>query len=141
MKLSRNPIVFYPRPFLINHFFNGCRYFETTSTVIAKLVAPKLGNSNFHSHSIQITTISVNGSNFLHWSWAIYLYIKGHGKIGYLIRKTIAPEKNDATYATWDAENSMIMAWLVNAMEEDISANYVLLHCQRVLGQYKSDVL
>ncbi|RVW43801.1 hypothetical protein CK203_074064 [Vitis vinifera] len=26
---------------------------------------------------------------------------------------------------TWDAENSMIMAWLVNAMEEDISANYM----------------
>lgn len=33
-------------------------------------------------------------------------------------------EKN-ANYATWDAENSMIMAWLVNSMEEDIASNYM----------------
>ena len=26
---------------------------------------------------------------------------------------------------TWDAENSMVMAWLVNAIDEEISANYV----------------
>ena len=38
---------------------------------------------------------------------------------------TKEPAKTDAAYATWDAENSMIMAWLVNAMEEDISANYM----------------
>ena len=38
---------------------------------------------------------------------------------------TKEPAKTDATYRTWDAENSMIMAWLVNAMEEDISANYM----------------
>ena len=98
---------------------------ETTSTIIAKPAAPKLGNSDFHSHSVQITTIRLNGSNFLQ---AVRLYIRGRGKIGYLTGETTAPEKTDATYATWDAENSMIMAWPV------------LLHCQRALGQYKSDV-
>ena len=38
---------------------------------------------------------------------------------------TKEPAKTDAAYATWDAENSMIMAWLVNAVEEDFSANYM----------------
>lgn len=28
-------------------------------------------------------------------------------------------------YATWDAENSMIMTWLMNAMDKGISSNYM----------------
>ena len=28
-------------------------------------------------------------------------------------------------YMTWDVENSMVMTWLVNSMEEDISSNYL----------------
>ncbi|TXG48737.1 hypothetical protein EZV62_024612 [Acer yangbiense] len=53
------------------------------------------------------------------------MYIRGRGKIGYLTGETKAHEKTNSTYATWDAENSMIMSWLVNAMEEEISANYM----------------
>ena len=96
---------------------------ETTSTIIAKPAAPKLGNSDFHSYPFQITTIRLNGSNFLCWSQAVHLYIRDRGKIGYLSGKTTVQEKTDATYATWDVENSMIMAWPVNALEEDISVN------------------
>ena len=53
------------------------------------------------------------------------MYIRGRGKIGYLTGETKEPEKTDPSYALWDAENSMIMAWLVNAMEEEISVNYM----------------
>ncbi|XP_052207953.1 uncharacterized protein LOC127811816 [Diospyros lotus] len=28
-------------------------------------------------------------------------------------------------YEIWDAENSMVMMWLVNSMEEEISPNYM----------------
>ena len=35
------------------------------------------------------------------------------------------PAKEDPSYATWDAENSMLMTWLVKSMEEDISSNYM----------------
>ena len=52
------------------------------------------------------------------------MYIRGRGKIGYLTGDTVEPEKTDAGYAAWDAENSMIMAWLVNSIKE-ISANYM----------------
>ncbi|CAL5422346.1 unnamed protein product [Camellia sinensis] len=36
-----------------------------------------------------------------------------------------APAKEDLAYATWDAKNSMVMTWLMNSMEEDISSNYM----------------
>lgn len=35
------------------------------------------------------------------------------------------PAKDDSIYATWDAESSMVMTWLVNSMDEDISSNYM----------------
>ncbi|XP_071924652.1 uncharacterized protein [Coffea arabica] len=45
--------------------------------------------------------------------------------MGYLTGETKAPISTDPAYATWDAENSMVMTWLVNSMEEDISSNYM----------------
>lgn len=67
----------------------------------------------------------MNGYNFLCWSQSVRMYIRGRGKIGYLARKKPTPTKEDLTYATWDAENSMVMTWLVNSMDEDISSNYM----------------
>ncbi|XVF58853.1 hypothetical protein PTKIN_Ptkin07bG0099300 [Pterospermum kingtungense] len=53
------------------------------------------------------------------------MYIRGRGKIGYLIDETKAPASTDPTYALWDAENSMVITWLLNSMEEDINSNYM----------------
>ena len=61
------------------------------------------------------------------------MYIKGRGKIGYLTGNTKEPTKTDHSYATWDVENSMIMAWLVNSMEEEISSNYMCYPTSKAL--------
>ena len=53
------------------------------------------------------------------------MYIYGKGKIGYLTGDKVEPAATDEQHAVWDAENSMVMAWLVNSMEEEISANYL----------------
>ncbi|KAI6677516.1 hypothetical protein NL676_038312 [Syzygium grande] len=43
------------------------------------------------------------------------------------------PAINDPTWAVWDAENSTIMTWLTNSMEEDIGANYLGYHTAKEL--------
>ncbi|KAG6510170.1 hypothetical protein ZIOFF_028179 [Zingiber officinale] len=53
------------------------------------------------------------------------MYIRGQGKIGYITGDKKAPALNNPLHAIWDAENSMVMTWLVNSMEEDISTNYM----------------
>ena len=45
--------------------------------------------------------------------------------MGYLTGDKKAPSKDDPTYVIQDAENSMVMTWLVNSMEEGIGANYM----------------
>ena len=54
----------------------------------------------------------------------MHMYLRGRAKIGYLSGDTKAPNLKDTTYATWDAENSMVMVWFVNSMDEDIVSNY-----------------
>ena len=53
------------------------------------------------------------------------MYIRGWGKIGYLTGATPAPNSKDPMYEIWNAENSIVMTWLVNSMEEEISPNYM----------------
>ena len=96
-----------------------------TATQPAHSTQPTIQPSQSDSHSAQITNIRLNGDNFLRWSQSVRMYIRGRGKIGYLTGDKPAPTPEDPTYMTWDAENSMVMTWLVNSMEEDISSNYL----------------
>ncbi|KAJ1413354.1 Gag-polypeptide of LTR copia-type [Sesbania bispinosa] len=77
------------------------------------------------SHSVQITSFRLNGSNYLRWSQSMQMYIRGRGKLGYLTGERLEPDITDPQHVVWDAENSMVMTWLVNSMEEDISSNYM----------------
>ncbi|RVW45622.1 Retrovirus-related Pol polyprotein from transposon RE1 [Vitis vinifera] len=68
----------------------------------------KISLTTSESHSIQITTICLNGDNFLRWSQSVQMYIRGRGKMGYLTGEKKAPAVDDPNYAIWDVENSMI---------------------------------
>jgi len=52
----------------------------------------------------------LNGSNFREWFQSVLLVIKGKGKSDYLTGEIHAPLAAAATYGTWEAENSTIMA-------------------------------
>ena len=45
--------------------------------------------------------------------------------MGYLTGEKKVLAVDDPNYAIQDAENSMVMTWLVNSMEEDINSNYM----------------
>lgn len=53
------------------------------------------------------------------------MYIHVRGKIGYLTGEAKEPAHNNRMYAAWDTENSVVMTWLVNSMEEEINSNYM----------------
>ena len=109
---------------------------EITETSNPTLTPTNTSNTQNHtsdSHCIQITSIRLNGDNFLRWSQSVRMYIRGRGKIGYLTGDKKEPATTDPAHATWDAENSMVMTWLVNSMEEEISSNYMCYHTAKEL--------
>ncbi|KAH9796155.1 retrovirus-related pol polyprotein from transposon RE1 [Citrus sinensis] len=75
--------------------------------------------------SLQITSHKLNGKNFLPWSRSVQMVIRGRGKLGYLLGQKQRPDENDPAFQTWDAENSIVMAWLVNSMEPNIGQTYL----------------
>ena len=75
--------------------------------------------------SIQITQHKLNGLNFREWYQSVVLVINGKRKMGYLTGTTAAPLKDDPSYDNWDAENSIVMAWLINSMEPKIGRRYL----------------
>ncbi|CAN1143679.1 hypothetical protein LINPERHAP2_LOCUS13722, partial [Linum perenne] len=53
------------------------------------------------------------------------MYVRGRGKIGYLTGAAKKPEEGKPKFDVWDAENSMVMTWLVNSMTTEIGTNYL----------------
>ena len=100
----------------------------STSLLTPAAAQPKTQASTTESYFIHITTIKLNEENFMRWSQSVHMYIHGLDKIGYLTGESKEPAVDDATYPTWNAENSIIMTWLVNSIEEDISINYMCYH-------------
>ncbi|TXG73529.1 hypothetical protein EZV62_002108 [Acer yangbiense] len=47
------------------------------------------------------------------------------GKLGYITGELPTPPITDPTYKTWLAENSIVLAWLINSMEPKISCRYL----------------
>lgn len=99
---------------------------------------PSTGASNLsfeNQPSLQITIHKLNGQNFLQWSRSVTLYLRGRGLFGYLNGDTLVPEKTDSSFAKWDSENSLIMAWLINSMEVDIGKTYLFLSTAKELWE------
>ncbi|EOY17116.1 Cysteine-rich RLK (RECEPTOR-like protein kinase) 8 [Theobroma cacao] len=77
------------------------------------------------THSLQITQHKLNGANFLEWSQSVMLVIRGKGKLSYLTGTKVTPKEGAAGHSTWESENSMVMAWLINSMEPKIDQTYL----------------
>lgn len=68
------------------------------------------------STPVCITNQKLTGNNFLPWSSAVELFITGRGKKDFLSEKMEIPAETDSKFAIWEAENSMIMSWLLGSM-------------------------
>ena len=54
------------------------------------------------------------------------IYIRGKDKDEYLTEGITKPAKEDAGYRKWKTENNLVMSWLLNSMNNDISENFLL---------------
>lgn len=57
---------------------------------------------------------------------AVELFITGRGKEDFLSETTEIPKETDEKFNTWEAENSMIMSWLLSSMTPEISNTFMV---------------
>lgn len=98
----------------------------TSSTGGEKLSVSTGAGTIVDSTPVTITNQKLHGNNFLPWSRAVELFIVGRGKKEYLSEKTPIPAETDEKFHTWEAENSMIMSWLLSSMTPEVSNTFML---------------
>ena len=79
-----------------------------------------------NSSSLQITSFKLSGRNFLAWSQSVQLVIRGKGKFGYLDGSISQSKPTDPSFPAWDINNSMVMSWILNSMDNSIAKIYLL---------------
>lgn len=77
------------------------------------------------SPSLSITSHKLNGKNFLQWAQSVKIVICARGKLGYLTGDLSSPKSTDTSYQQWVVENSLVLSWLINSMEPQISRRYL----------------
>ncbi|KAK8328008.1 hypothetical protein V6Z12_A11G221900 [Gossypium hirsutum] len=97
---------------------------ETETSQITQNINQGITQGEINS-SLIITNHRLNGKNFLQWSQSVLIVIRGRGKLGYINGEIPRPTMADPTYATWELNNSIVMAWLINSMEGHISRTYL----------------
>ncbi|KAJ7954402.1 Retrovirus-related Pol polyprotein from transposon TNT 1-94 [Quillaja saponaria] len=100
-----------------------------------EVVSPGNGSSGSRSRvgisndnpSLQISPMKFDGNNFLAWSRSCLLFIQARGLYGYVIGSKSKPADGDPLLESWISENSLVMSWLINSMQPQISRGYLLL--------------
>ena len=69
--------------------------------------------------NIKITNVPLNMTNYIQWSRAVRMYSGGKLLLGYIDGIVTEPEANDPCHA--EAYNMMVMSWMLNSMEPDVS--------------------
>ncbi|KZV22297.1 hypothetical protein F511_17899 [Dorcoceras hygrometricum] len=54
--------------------------------------------------------------------------------MGYLTGQTKRPKDEEPDRATWELDNSIVMAWLINSMEPQLRQNFPFLNNEGHLG-------
>ena len=102
----------------------------STSQPISTIVPITISKNSNHT-SLQITTHKLNGINFLKWSYLVLMVVQGKGKLGYLDDTIKNPNTDDPSYQSWEAQNSMVMAWLIHSMEDNNVDTYIIFPTTR----------
>lgn len=74
---------------------------------------------------LPITGHKLNGQNFLQWSKSVMMFICGKGKDDHLTGDGTPSKKEDPKFKAWKSENSMVMSWLINSMNDEIGENFM----------------
>ncbi|KAH7546248.1 hypothetical protein FEM48_Zijuj01G0180200 [Ziziphus jujuba var. spinosa] len=86
-----------------------------------------LTNTHDSFSSQLITTHKLNGENYLQWCQSVMLFIRGRGKIGFLMGVTKKLEEGLRSIEIWKSDSTLIISWLINSMEPSISKIYITL--------------
>ncbi|KAI4317662.1 hypothetical protein L6164_025513 [Bauhinia variegata] len=80
----------------------------------------------------------LDGRNYLQWARLVTLALKGKQKLHHLTEDP--PNSLDEKYSAWDIEDTIIMTWLLNSMQLEISQNFMFLETSKQIWEMEMDM-
>ncbi|EEF31276.1 conserved hypothetical protein [Ricinus communis] len=75
--------------------------------------------------SLRLTSVLLNGFNYVSWSRAASLALLGRSKLSYVNGKKEAPKPSDPSFDAWQSNDQPVMSWILNSMEPKIAETFV----------------
>ncbi|XP_078167313.1 uncharacterized protein LOC144562057 [Carex rostrata] len=92
---------------------------ETPTTEARKEVSVMIDANT----SLKLTPMLLNGKNYQLWSKGAIISLRGKGKFGYVNGEKKKPDKNSEE---WEIHDNLVMSWLLNSMEPQISELFMI---------------
>ena len=74
-----------------------------------------------NDHKIdRLTSVVLDGYNYLHWSRGITIALQAKEKVGHIDGSIKAKETTVEGYAKWRADDSQVITWILNSLNSDI---------------------
>ncbi|KAK0597293.1 hypothetical protein LWI29_023779 [Acer saccharum] len=82
--------------------------------------SPMKLNPMFDSPTLQITNEKLIGEKcYNSWPQSAKLFLESRRKMKYVLGTAEEPKEIDPEFEVWDAENSVVISWLLNSMKPD----------------------
>ena len=73
------------------------------------------------NQSQKMTTVLLNGFNYLPWSRAVTIALGGRSRLGFINGKAPAPDSSSPDFEKWLAKDQMVMSWMLNSMDRNLA--------------------
>lgn len=102
---------------------------ETSSNVTGPTQKPitPMGSSQSDHPSLMITTVKLDGRNYLAWSQSARMFIGSRRKCWYITGSKKEPPADDPSHEDWESDNLTVMSWLLHSMQPTISEGLLFL--------------
>ena len=84
------------------------------------------GERSLSNPSLRLTSVTLDGTNYLVWSRSFILAITAQGMLGFLTGDNKRPSSGPE-FTTWCEKNALVMTWLINSIQPTISRTFVLM--------------
>ncbi|KAG8365262.1 hypothetical protein BUALT_Bualt18G0085900 [Buddleja alternifolia] len=92
--------------------------------------------------SLQSIGVRLDGKNYSYWSYVMINFLKGKGLWDYVSGKAKCPktgdEKFDELFRVWEANNSKIITWINNSVEQRIGVQLAKFNNAKEIWDYLS---
>ena len=97
-----------------------------------------LGMGSLEPNPLQITSIKLNGDNYLQWAQSVKVFLGAREKLSYILDDP--PSSTEDTYKTWTKENYQVIAWLLNSIDSSVSHSVMFLSSAKGIWDSLHDI-